>query len=230
MVDSDHSQAWAIVSYASRMCLDNGFNRLKDTPGDQRELNRKKICFWFCYAFDKALSLNFGRTPNFSDFDISVTYPRMSSPDLQGLIESWFDICKIQGRIYEKLYSAQGQQSRPEVRVEHAKVLASELHQMRNRLMVDFPKHNSTTSANHAQHILNAMSKKDREPFLDSEITIIANLTLVYRVFPSQKPAHPLRFSDECVGVAREALEMHQDLCKLYLNRADTQIKMYIDW
>lgn len=32
--------------------MDSGPNRLKDSVEDIDELNRRKVCFWFTYAFD----------------------------------------------------------------------------------------------------------------------------------------------------------------------------------
>lgn len=86
MVESDHNQAWYLISFAARLCMDSGLNRLKDNSDDIDELNRKKMVFWFTYAFDKAMSLNFGRSPNFSDV----------SPASQSRIQGSFlslDIC-----------------------------------------------------------------------------------------------------------------------------------------
>ncbi|KAK0119466.1 hypothetical protein ONS95_010914 [Cadophora gregata] len=214
MADSDHNKAWYLISFAARLCMDSGLNRLRDNAEDIGELNRKKICFWFTYCFDKALSLNFGRSPNFSDYDISVGYPQLAADISCDAIFVWFDIAKLQGSIYEKLYSAKAQQDGPEMKATNARHIASEFNRTRERL----------------QGIFSRMSEAEREPFLDTEITLLANLALVYRALPSQKPAHPLRFSDECIAVARETLELHETLCTRLFSRSQHQIRMYIDW
>ncbi|KAG4438649.1 hypothetical protein IFR05_005866 [Cadophora sp. M221] len=214
MAESDHNKAWYLISFAARLCMDCGYNRLKDSTDGIDEINRIKVCFWFTYSFDKALSLNFGRSPNFSDYDISVGYPILPMDNGRDVVFLWFDIAKLQGSIYEKLYSAKGQQDGPEVKVMNARHIASELGHLRDRLKI----------------ILGKMTDIEREPFLDTEITLLANLTLVYRAVPSQKPAHPLRFSDECIAVAREALELHETLCTKLIRRSEHQIRMYIDW
>jgi len=67
-------------------------------------------------------------------------------------------------------------------------------------------------------------------PHIDTEMTILSNLTLVYRALPIQQPDHPLRFPDECITTAREALQLHQRLCLLFFARSDHSIRMYIDW
>ena len=110
--------------------MDSGLNRLKDGTEGVEELNRKKVCFWFTYCFDRALSLNFGRSPNYSEYvsssynnytieyadslvsyDISVGYPQLPEDGGRDAIFIWFDIAKLQGSIYEKLYSAKAQVS-----------------------------------------------------------------------------------------------------------------------
>lgn len=136
MAESDHNKAWCLISFAARLCMDSGFNRLKDSTEDNDEINRRKLCFWFTYAFDKALSLNFGRSPNFSDYDISVGYPQMPDDYGRDVVFLWFDIAKLQGSIYEKLYSAKGQQDGPEVKALNARHIASELTQLRKQLQV----------------------------------------------------------------------------------------------
>merc|ERR1711939_633093 len=214
IAESDHNKAWYLISFAARLCMDSGLNRLKDGTEGVEELNRKKICFWFTYCFDRALSLNFGRSPNYSDYDISVGYPQLPEDGGRDVIFLWFDIAKLQGNIYEKLYSAKAQQDGPEVKAMNARHIAAEFNHTRDKLKV----------------ILGKMSELEKEAFLDTEITLLANLTLVYRAIPSQKPAHPLRFSNECIEVARETLEAHETLCARLFSRSHHQIRAYIDW
>jgi len=61
-------------------------------------------------------------------------------------------------------------------------------------------------------------------------MTILSNLTLVYRALPTEQPDHPLRFPEECIATAREALQLHQRLCLLFFAKSDYSIRMYIDW
>lgn len=136
MAESDHNKAWYLISFAARLCMDCGFNRLKDGADGVDEVNRIKVCFWFTYCFDKALSLNFGRSPNFSDYDISVGYPILPIDNGRDVVFLWFDIARLQGSIYEKLYSAKGQQDGPEVKALNARHIASELNHLRERLKV----------------------------------------------------------------------------------------------
>jgi len=80
------------------------------------------------------------------------------------------------------------------------------------------------------QEIYLKMTEDEKEPFLDTEMTILSNLTLVYRSIPSDKTAHPLRFSEECIATAREGLALHQTLCSKFLIQENHAIRAYIDW
>ncbi|KAE9368960.1 hypothetical protein N431DRAFT_561255 [Stipitochalara longipes BDJ] len=208
-------KAWVLLSMASRLCLDSGLNRLQDDPEipETSELREKKTCFWLSYCLDKALSLNFGRTSNFSDFDITITYPSFSKSPITATYIIWMDLGKVQGRIYEKLYSAQGQLQSPESKAEAAGSLAKELLELQRR----------------CQEVFSQLSELN-VPHIDTEMTILSNLSLVYRALPTQQPDHPLRFPEECIAAAREALQLHQRLCLLFFARSDYSIRMYIDW
>ena len=125
---------------ASRLCLDSGLNRFQDDPEtpETREVREKKVSFWLSYCLDKALSLNFGRTSNFSDFDITITYPSFPKSPITATYIIWMDLAKVQGRIYEKLYSAQGQLQPAQSKAAAARSLAQELLELQRRCQVSF--------------------------------------------------------------------------------------------
>lgn len=143
---SSPHRAWRLISIAARLCLDLGLNRLEETSDDP-EINEKKTCFWFCYCIDRALSLNFGRSPNMLDFDITTSYPAI--PDFASnssyggnffsLAFIWFDLSKVQSQIYEKLYSAKGELDDPQTRSQIARRLAAQLISLRERCHVTNP-------------------------------------------------------------------------------------------
>jgi hypothetical protein len=129
--------AWTLISMAARLCLDSGLNRLKDpSEGESLETHAKKTLFWFTYALDKGLSLNFGRTSNFCDFDITVSYTNFPKEPIYGIYKIWLDLAVIQGKIYDKLYSAQGQIQNSQQKEHTARNLASELLDLRIKCKV----------------------------------------------------------------------------------------------
>ncbi|GAB7351867.1 hypothetical protein MBLNU459_g2419t1 [Dothideomycetes sp. NU459] len=202
--------AWRFVSISARLCLDLGLHRHKTNHQDPDD-NIKKILFWYTYSFDRGLSLNFGRTPTFSDHDISIEYPAIQSPDTStyDLHIIWLDLARIQGRIYQKLYSAQGQNGSQEQKTQSARSLFAELDALRQRC-----------------------STLDLDPtqLMDTEIFILSNMTVAYRALPTSAPACPLCFADECISIAREALNMHESICARLLNTIDKRFRLYIDW
>ena len=120
---------------AARLCLDGGLNQLKNSTDDP-ELELKKACFWLTYATERVLSLNFGRPPTLSDVDITTGYPSPSSGLFYSFNTIWLDLAKVQGQIYNDLYSARGRLESPEVRARMARVLASELKMLQEKSRV----------------------------------------------------------------------------------------------
>lgn len=122
---------------SARMCLDSGLHRYKPLAGDA-ENNVKRLLFWYTYALDKGLSLNFGRAPTFSDLDITIDYPEFPADGMHALGLVWLELARIQGRIYDNLYSAQGQRETQERRTALATTLYGELERLRIDLKVRF--------------------------------------------------------------------------------------------
>jgi hypothetical protein len=122
------STAWRLTSTASRMCLDLGLHRLPS--GEDGDLPRKRITFWYVYSMDKGLSFNFGRTPTIHDYDITVDRPTWPTdveeswaPLYQGMLE--FSI--LQGDIYEQLFSVSAVRQPTDIRVARARAFAQKL-------------------------------------------------------------------------------------------------------
>lgn len=69
---------------------------------------------------DKTLSLNLGRPSSFPDYDIDV---KVFSPSQDSRFRPWdrafiafIEFSKLQGRIYDELYSVRAQKETPEIR------------------------------------------------------------------------------------------------------------------
>ena len=120
---------------AARLCLDCGLNRVKDDPTDEL-LNQKRSWFWFTYTLDKGFALNLGRTPNFSDYDITTSYPDFPDTPVYEMVRIWFDMARVHGQIYEKLYSAQGQLQNTDNKAQIARGLAERLLDQQRRCQV----------------------------------------------------------------------------------------------
>lgn len=101
---------------------------------DSAEVQDNKLrLFWSVYCLDKGLSLRLGRASTIQDYDISST-PSFSHVDVSELWKSiytiWIVLSRIQGKIYELLYSP-GALRQPEAdRTAHARRLASEMQEL----------------------------------------------------------------------------------------------------
>jgi hypothetical protein len=119
--DSRPSLCWTFVSAGARLCQILGYHReavVARDPPEQAEV--KRHVFWMLYMIDKTLSLNLGRTSCFPDYDIDV---KVFSPSQDPRFRSWdrmflafLDFSKLQGRIYDELYTAKAQREQPEMR------------------------------------------------------------------------------------------------------------------
>lgn len=98
-----------------------------DTPSTQQE---KMGLFWSIYCLDKALSLRLGRSSSIQDYDISLPMNFEASNVVQPwktIHKLWIRLAKIQGKVYEFLYSPAALSQPEEDRVSHARQLAEEM-------------------------------------------------------------------------------------------------------
>lgn len=98
-----------------------------DSPSVQQA---KAGLFWSIYCLDKALSLRLGRASSIQDYDISLSMDF----DAGYVVEPWITIyplwmrlARIQGKVYESLYSPAALSQPEDDRVSHARQLASEM-------------------------------------------------------------------------------------------------------
>lgn len=80
---------------------------MTETPD---EAERKQFLFWTVYIFDKSLSLRLGRSPTIQEYDITIPDPARIGPGLtpvRSFFALWVMASRLQGQIYEQLYSPQ---------------------------------------------------------------------------------------------------------------------------
>lgn len=126
------STAWRLTATASRMCLDLGLHRLPS--GEDVDLRRKRMTFWYVYSLDKGLSFNFGRTPTIHDYDITVDRPTLSGSMDDAWAPIWhgmLDFAILQGDIYEQLFSVSALKQPLAVRIDRAQAFAFKLNELR---------------------------------------------------------------------------------------------------
>lgn len=106
------SLAWILVSNAAELCQNIGYHRFETMKNDTDEQQRSKIhLFWMIYMFEKQLSLRLGRASRIQDWDVSLPLLTVrngspSGPWCGAMLIYWVKLARVQGQIYEKLFSA----------------------------------------------------------------------------------------------------------------------------
>ena len=86
--------------------------------------------FWLIYIFEKGLSLRLGRSSTLRDRDIAIPVPDMTSTSeiaYFGRLKKMVELARLQGKIYDQLYSAAALVEPQVTRTTRARSLASEL-------------------------------------------------------------------------------------------------------
>lgn len=113
------------------MCLSLGLHRkdsLKEDALPMRE--RKTWLFWSIYIIDKGLSVRLGRPSTIQDYDITVPAPNPHMNQysmIEFCIVFWVRIARIQGRLYELLFSPTALAQPDNIRAARAQALADEV-------------------------------------------------------------------------------------------------------
>jgi hypothetical protein len=114
---------WTFAATGSRHCISLGYHRQSSMRNDSFEVAEdKRQVFWAFYMVDKNLSLNMGYSSTFQDYDIDVEYfqcstdPGIAPWDKATL--AMVEMSRLQGLIFERLYSLQALSSPPEVKAQ----------------------------------------------------------------------------------------------------------------
>ena len=126
------SLCWTYTSTAASICQSLGYHRLES---NRKEDQIKKDCFWLVYSLDKAYAIKLGRPSSIQDYDITVSQnPPPEDPrelSWYRVNQSYIKFGAIQGKVYDRLYSAAGLRQGAESRSQEAKKLLLELSQWR---------------------------------------------------------------------------------------------------
>ncbi|GAM37795.1 hypothetical protein TCE0_033r08019 [Talaromyces pinophilus] len=220
---SQPSLCWALVSTAARLCQTLGYHRSVGSPGDnQLDTNLKKRMFWFTYILDKCLSLRMGHSSIMQDFDITLPLSDLSADSQMTMWDimyhQWIKIGYFQGRIYEELYSPRALSEPAADRTQRAKQLTADMQlwyqESQNQL-------DPSRAYNPLYYAAAASS---------SEIMYYGLSTLAYRAVPPGPLDSSTIFSNECIGMAREALRAHQRNTERYKHTNSYIWHGYISW
>lgn len=113
--------AWTLISNAANMCQTLGYHRQRPARGEADIALRtaQQNLFWSVYRLEKSLSVRFGRPSNIRDSDITLVLDEKNSQHIKQ--------ARIQGKVYEQLWSPTALSRSIKERTSMAEELAAEL-------------------------------------------------------------------------------------------------------
>jgi hypothetical protein len=128
--------SWKLKSVALTLAQTLGWHRAQSVKDDDKETRvRKEKMFYFLYVLDKGLSLRLGRAGFFQDYDIDLPYPELGDDALGRTCTEeyrlFIQVARVQGLIYEQLYSPGALREDAETRSQRAQILVDQLNNLR---------------------------------------------------------------------------------------------------
>lgn len=214
--NSKSTMAWTYISAASDLCQRLGYHRLPTRETDQSTQASRERLFWNIYKLERGLSLRFGRPSSLRDSEITLPIDQNELRVTK--------VARIQGKVYDELYSPKGL-SRPYVERGHiAEGLAAEM-----RVLIDMARSEILDVTNHPS---DSESDPMRVVYIQCDIVCQSSLlTLILRAIPITHESYG-GVLNECIAVARSTFE-HHHACMTTLRNCKTDpfmITKYINW
>ncbi|KAK1517966.1 fungal specific transcription factor [Colletotrichum costaricense] len=220
------SAAWNFIATASHMSQTLGMHSIVTMINDDPEVKREKLkLFWLIYVHEKALSLRLGRSSTIRDNDITVPPMAINSRSEQaifGQLQKWTELARLQGMVYDQIYSPAALIQPQSVRVAKARRLASELGAHTTKV--------SPEDKRYIQAMKGAVGELFYEAFVSTQrLTHLSLFCLIYRAIPAEQGEGTV-FGKECIATARQALEEHQK-CMAIIHELDEDfLETYVNW
>lgn len=211
---------WSLTSTAARHYLTLGYHREAGLSQlSTSEAGRIRRFFWLVYIADKNLSLRLGRPSTIHDYDVDILPCPISEDPGRAPWDLAFSLfcklAKIQGEIYEKLYSPIPKKAEPEERIAVAGLLEARLiawYQHWTQLDSSMAYDHGSFSAT----------------FGLAPVAYYSVLTLLHRGSTLSSSVHDI--SPSCFKAAHLGLEAHLTYC-LRLFASDTNaLSTYAYW
>lgn len=197
---------WAVTSKALDMCQTLGYHRVQTHAHDAPAMREQKIwMFWVMYMTSMAVSLRLGRPSVMPEYDISVQVPKADETSFNrfsNAVVRCMQFSRVQGRIYEVLYSYSALSQQPRIRAHRASLLADDLRAVYLQVERDRKRTQEKWGDRNGFHI-------KIEQF-SSELTYNILRTLILRAVPVG-PGSNTSLSAECLDAARTTFEKHQE-------------------
>ncbi|KAJ8110062.1 hypothetical protein OPT61_g6993 [Boeremia exigua] len=248
------SLAWVFISNAAALCRDLGYHRFATLHNDTEEDQRSKIhLFWMIYMFDKQLSLRLGRASVIQDWDVSLPVLAPRKVSFKGFEESdmltyWVKTAKVQGQIYESLFSAAAFLKTPAEREQIASNLVNAMeqawHERGNTSPMEYtnlltPNETEVPSRrkrspqanddalNPDTYIDDAFGRVEDAFFHTDVVVHYSTCALIQRAISADNN----RFNQECLEFSRAALVAHMRCSAQFNSKGNTELwSGYIHW
>ncbi|WYZ42252.1 hypothetical protein EsH8_V_001147 [Colletotrichum jinshuiense] len=220
------SAAWNFIATASHMCQTQGMHNIIAMAQDSNEDRTMKIkMFWLIYVQEKQLSLRLGRSSVIRDSDITVPHPIVDSRSdmaIFGQLHKWADLARLQGMVYDQIYSPAALIQPQAVRTSRARRLAAALEEHRTKIFAG------------ERHYMEAMRHAIGENFYvaflsTTRVTHLSLFCLIYRAIPAESNDSTI-FGKECIASARQALEEHQRCMAVVTDIKEQFLETYVNW
>ncbi|KEY63914.1 hypothetical protein S7711_10233 [Stachybotrys chartarum IBT 7711] len=211
---------WSLTSTAARHCLSMGYHREERVSQLQPlEAERARRLFWHVYLFDKNLSSRLGRTSIIQDYDVDLSLCTVSEDPgrepWDSAFNSFVELSRIQGQIYESLYSAATRDLDVVERSQRVSRLESRLNQWYD-----------TWSC------IDVSVAYDRETFDSTfgpiSVIYFSILTLCHRGATLSNSAHDI--APACYHAAHQGLKTHLAHCSRLAFSDPPQVSTYTLW
>ncbi|KAI1733607.1 fungal-specific transcription factor domain-containing protein [Xylaria scruposa] len=214
-VDSSRATlAWTYISNAANICQTLGFHHLVKSGQDDGSQEAQVGLFWLVFLLEKSLSLRLDRSSNFRDAEITTPLPTDAN------IRRCARTSRIQGKIYDQLYSRTGLARSDVDRGVIAQTLASELREILSETKIA------------CHNLVIAPGDKMLPVYLKIELVKqLSLLTLILRAVQAAVGS-PTTITDECAMAARETLDMHQQAMAAIKDSKEDQFMThrYLHW
>ncbi|KAH8690118.1 hypothetical protein BGW36DRAFT_390242 [Talaromyces proteolyticus] len=217
IANSNATKSWTFISAATNLCQTLGYHRLSPRMEgmDQSSQEAQNRLFWTIYKIDKGLSLQLGRPSNMRDDEITLL------PDTPEPL--YTRLGRIQGKVYDQLYSPVGLSRPSHERGNIAQTLAGQVRDIINET------HSEALDA--TTRIIDDQTDPMQRILLQCDLVCQSSLlAMILRAVPVA-PGLPSDVSDDCIAVARDVFDIHQKcMADLRSCKEPSLVTQYLSW
>ncbi|KAH7253442.1 hypothetical protein B0J15DRAFT_513657 [Fusarium solani] len=193
--DSKASRAWTLLSNALSLCQTLGYHRLCNSRrGTGAAQDAQKQLFWAVFGYESGLSLRLGRSSGIRDGDI-VTPINPNEP-------RFIKVARVQRQVYDRLYSPASLSASAEDRYQTCQTLSQEMRETIDETHVELSEATSKAEAGD--------SDVDPMRVIYLQCDFVCQSSLLALILKAIPPGQYTDIPDNCIGVARSTLDMHE--------------------